>query len=177
MANEVNELAQSGPGLPQLDFASFPHQVFWLILTLVVLYILLSRVAIPRVSHILSERAGTIQRDLDDAESFKHKAQDIQAICQKAQVENQREVGHIHQQLREDIAEMTQKAIENADKDIEAKVHEAEKDIDAIKQQSIKTVKDIAIGTTSDIASAIMAGISLDQKDIKACVDEKMKMQ
>ena len=34
--------AESAPGMPQLDFSTFPNQIFWLIVTLVVLYLVLT---------------------------------------------------------------------------------------------------------------------------------------
>ena len=44
--------------MPQLDFSTFPNQIFWLVVTLVVIYLVLSRVALPRIGGILAERAG-----------------------------------------------------------------------------------------------------------------------
>ena len=42
--------AASAPGMPQLDFSTFGNQIFWLLVTLVVIYMILSRVALPRCS-------------------------------------------------------------------------------------------------------------------------------
>ena len=68
MADKVEGVAETAPGMPQLDFSTFPNQIFWLCVTLVVLYLILSRVALPRIATVLSERHGAIQRDLDKAE-------------------------------------------------------------------------------------------------------------
>ena len=38
-----------GAGMPQLDFSTFPNQIFWLVVTLLVIYFVLSRVALPRL--------------------------------------------------------------------------------------------------------------------------------
>ena len=75
MATEATEAAngaaESSAGMPQLDFSTFPNQIFWLLITLVVIYLLLSRVALPRIGGILAERAGTITNDLAAAEDLK----------------------------------------------------------------------------------------------------------
>ena len=61
------EAASSG-GMPQLAFSTYPTQIFWLLVTLAVIYFILSRVALPRIGGVLAERAGTITNDLAKAE-------------------------------------------------------------------------------------------------------------
>jgi F-type H+-transporting ATPase subunit b len=50
------ETAASGPGMPQLDFTTFSNQIFWLVVTMVVLYFVMSRVALPRIAAVLADR-------------------------------------------------------------------------------------------------------------------------
>ena len=45
-------------GMPQLDFSTFPNQIFWLLVTLAVIYFVLSRVALPRIGAVLAGIAG-----------------------------------------------------------------------------------------------------------------------
>ena len=61
-------------GMPQLDITTFPNQIFWLLVTLVVIYLILTRVALPRIGAVLAERRGTITNDLAAAEELKQKA-------------------------------------------------------------------------------------------------------
>ena len=68
MATDTTEHAV---GMPQLDFSTFPNQIFWLVLTLVVLYFILNRVALPRISGILHDRQRIIQADLNRAEEIR----------------------------------------------------------------------------------------------------------
>ncbi|MGD9863065.1 MAG: F0F1 ATP synthase subunit B', partial [Pseudodonghicola sp.] len=79
--------AASAPGMPQLDFSSFPNQIFWLAVTLVVIYLILSRVALPRIGGILAERTGTITNDLAAAEDLKAKAVEAEEAYNKALAE------------------------------------------------------------------------------------------
>jgi len=66
--------AESAQGLPQLNFDTFANQIFWLLVALVVIYLILSRVALPRIAAVLAERQGTITHDLTQAETLKAKA-------------------------------------------------------------------------------------------------------
>ena len=61
-------------GLPQLDFSTFDNQIFWLIVTLIAIYLILSRVALPRIASVLAERKGTITNDIAKAEELKQAA-------------------------------------------------------------------------------------------------------
>ncbi|MDB4198503.1 F0F1 ATP synthase subunit B', partial [Ascidiaceihabitans sp.] len=75
MATDTQSAAEaSGPGMPQLDFSTWGNQIFWLVITLVVIYLILSRVALPRIASVLAERQGTITNDIAAAEDLKAKA-------------------------------------------------------------------------------------------------------
>ena len=76
--------AEAAPGMPQLDFSTFPNQIFWLVVTLVVIYLVLSRVALPRIASVLAERSGTITNDLATAEELKLQAVEAEKAYQQA---------------------------------------------------------------------------------------------
>ena len=72
MATETDAAkAAEGAGLPQLDVTTFSNQIFWLVVTLVVIYLILSKVALPRIASVLADRQGTITNDLAAAEELK----------------------------------------------------------------------------------------------------------
>ena len=75
MATETHSAeAASAPGMPQLDLSTWGNQIFWLVLALIAIYLILSRVALPRIGAVLAERQGTISNDLAAAEDLKAKA-------------------------------------------------------------------------------------------------------
>ena len=55
MADAAGHAAESA-GMPQLDFSTYSNQIFWLVLTLIAIYLILVKVALPRVAAVLSER-------------------------------------------------------------------------------------------------------------------------
>ena len=52
------DAAASAPGMPQLDFSNWGNQIFWLLVTLVVIYFVLSRIALPRIAAVLGRASG-----------------------------------------------------------------------------------------------------------------------
>ena len=72
--------SSSGPKLPQLDLTTYSSQVFWLIVSFVVLYFLVAKLAMPRIAEVLEERQERIEDDLDKAETLKKEASDSRRL-------------------------------------------------------------------------------------------------
>ena len=172
--NSAGHEAASAPGMPQLDFSTFPNQIFWLVVTLVVIFIVLSRVALPRIANVLAERSDTIQRDLEKAEALKAKAVDAEAAYNKALADARLEASNIVAETKADIQKDLDKAIAKADAEIAAKAAEGEAKIKAIKDNAMASVEVVATDTASAIVDAVMPGAA-DAKAVKAAVKAQLK--
>jgi F-type H+-transporting ATPase subunit b len=73
--------------MPQLDVSTFATQIFWLAVSFIVLYVLMSRLALPRIGAILAMRANRIEGDLDAARRLKTEAEAAIAAYDKALAE------------------------------------------------------------------------------------------
>jgi len=165
--------AESAPGMPQLDFSTFPNQIFWLVITLVVIYLILSRVALPRIASVLAERQGTITNDIAAAEDLKAKAQEAEAAYDKALIDARAEAGRIVAETKAGIQADLDKAIATADTKIAAKAAEGEKVIAEIRAGALDNVKVVAKDTAKEIVAAM--GGKADAKSITAAVTARMK--
>ncbi|MEO9648581.1 MAG: F0F1 ATP synthase subunit B' [Roseobacter sp.] len=175
MATETHgaDVAASSPGMPQLDFSTWGNQIFWLVLTLVVIYMVLSRVALPRIAAILAERQGTITNDIAAAEDFKAKAQEAEAAYDKALVDARAEAHRIVAEAKAEIQRDLDVAIAKADADIAAKSAESEKAISEIRAGAAEAVATVAKDTAQEIVAAM--GGTADAKAIDAAVSSRLK--
>ncbi|MCV6825440.1 MULTISPECIES: F0F1 ATP synthase subunit B' [Halocynthiibacter] len=165
--------AEAAAGMPQLDFSSFPNQIFWLAVTLVVIYLVLSKVALPRIAAVLAERQGTITNDIAAAEELKQKAAEAEEAYKKALADARAEAQTIVAQAKADIQADLDKAMAKADAEIAAQSAESEKAIAAIREGAMDSVKKVAKDAAKEIVAAM--GGKADAKTITAAVSERMK--
>lgn len=176
MASETHaaEAAEHYVGMPQLNFEWFPNQIFWLVVTLVVIYFIMSRIALPRIASVLTDRHETIQRDLEKAEELKHKAVEAEDAYNKALAEARVEASKIVAETKAEIQKQLDKATAKADAEITAKAAEGEVKIKQIRDTAIKAVEVVATDTASAIVDAVMPGAN-DAKAIKTSVSARLK--
>ena len=174
MASGTEGATEHAQGMPQLDFSTFPNQIFWLVVTLVILYFLMSRVALPRIASVLAERQGAIQRDLDKAEELKRAAIDAEEAYNKALADARAQAADIVAETKAEIQKELDLATEKADAEIAAKAAESEKLIQEIRDNAKVSVAEVANATAVDIVKAIMPETA-DAKKIKAAVSARLK--
>ena len=173
MAVDVEVVEKAKGGMPQLDFATFPNQIFWLTVTLVVIYLVLSRIALPRISAVLAERSGTITNDIAAAEELKQKAVEAEVAYQQALTDARAQAGAIVAEAKADIQADLDVEIKKADAQIAAKAAESEKAIAEIRDGAVKSVTQVAKDTAKELVAAM--GGSADAKTITAAVAARMK--
>jgi F-type H+-transporting ATPase subunit b len=177
MATKTQELSdaavEAGPGMPQLDFSTFSNQIFWLVVTLVVIYFILSRFALPRIGGALAERAGTITNDLAEAEDLKQRALEAEQAYEKALAEARAEAQQINIAMRAEIQAQLDIELAKADAEISARTAEAATALTEIRDSSVNSVKDVAKATAKEIVAAM--GGKADVKTVTAAVTSRMK--
>lgn len=160
-------------GMPQLCGEWMGNQIFWLIVTLVVIYFILSRIALPRIASVLAERQGTITNDLAAAEDLKAKAHEAEEAYNKALADARAEAQKIIAAAKADIKADLDEAIARADADIAAQSAESEKRIAEIRANALESVGEVARDAAAEIVS-VMGG-KADAKTVSKAVDARMK--
>ncbi|QFT57855.1 ATP synthase subunit b' [Sulfitobacter sp. THAF37] len=163
----------SAIGMPQLCFDWWGNQIFWLILALIATYLILSRVALPRIGAVLAERQGTITNDIAAAEDLKAKAVKAEEAYNKALVDARAEAQRIIAEAKADMQADLNAAMAKADEEIAAKTAESEKAIAEIRAGAMENVEAVAKDTTKEIVAAM--GGNADAKTVDAAVAARMK--
>ncbi|MEJ2000848.1 MAG: F0F1 ATP synthase subunit B' [Maritimibacter sp.] len=163
----------SSAGMPQLEFGTFPNQIFWLVVAIVVIYLVLSRIALPRIAGVLAERQSTITNDIAAAEDLKQKAVEAEDAYNKALAEARAEAQKIAAETKAEIQADLDDAKAKADAEIAAKAAESEKAIAEIRAGAVESVKAVAKDTTLEILASM--GFDADKKAINSAVDGQLK--
>jgi F-type H+-transporting ATPase subunit b len=159
--------------MPQLDFSTWPNQIFWLVVTLVVIYLVLSRIALPRIGAVLADRKGTITNDLAAADELKQKAVEAEKAYNTALANARTEAAKIVAQAKAEIQKDLDAATARADVEISAKAAESEKTILAIRDGAAAAVAEVARDTAAAIVAAL--GGAADAKSVTAAVTARLK--
>ena len=172
-AGACTDAGGSAIGMPQLCGEWFGNQIFWLVVALVVIYFILSRIALPRIASVLAERQGTITNDIAAAEDLKAKAVEAEAAYDKALLDARAEAQRIVAEAKAEIQADLDVAIAKADAEIAAKAAESEKAIAEIRAGALESVKVVAKDTAKEIIAAF--GGKADAKTVTAAVTARMK--
>ncbi len=87
--------------MPQLEFHTFVPQLVWLVIVFGYLYVMMSRVALPRIATVLEERRDRIADDLDQAEQFKRQTDEAIEAYEKALAEARAKAHEVAQETRD----------------------------------------------------------------------------
>ncbi len=169
---ESGHEAASG-GMPQLDFTHFPNQIFWLVVALVVIYLILTKIALPRIGGIIADRQGTITNDIAAAEELKAKAEAAEKAYNQALIDAREEANKIVAEARADIQKDLDKATAKADAEIAAKTAESAIRIEEIRDGATKSVEEVAKDTAAEIVAAL--GVKADVKSVTSAVTARLK--
>ena len=175
MDSQTDELeaAREAVGMPQLDFATFPNQIFWLVVALVAIYLILTRVALPRIGAVLAERRGAITNDIARAEMLKAQAEEVEAAYEKALADARAEANRIIASTKAEMQEQLDIALQKADSEIAAKTAESERRLSDIRDSASAAVEEVARDTAREVMASF--GAKADGRSINAAVAARLK--
>jgi F-type H+-transporting ATPase subunit b len=175
MATDATTAGTAGEaaGMPQLDITTWPNQIFWLLVSLVVIYLILSRVALPRIGAVLAERRGTIINDLAAAEELKAKAHEAEKAYNAALTAARAEAAKIVAKARAEIEADLAAATARADAEIADRTATSERRIGEIRDGALESVTAVAKDTAAEIVAAL--GGKTDADSVASAVSVRLK--
>jgi len=145
--------AEHAKAFPPLDANTFAPQLFWLVIAFVLLYALLSRLALPRIGQVIEERRERIDRDLGEAGRLQAETEAALKTYEAAHAEARGRAQAIAKETRDKLAGEAEQARHKVDAELNAKLAETEKQIAKTKARALAGVNQIA----ADTAGAIVA--------------------
>lgn len=168
-AEAAGEASHKSGGLPQLNVDDFAPQLIWLVVTFGLLYLILSRVALPRVGDVLAERRDRIARDIAAAGELKAETDKALAEYEQALATARSNASGIAKDTRAKLAAETDAERAKIEAQLNAKMQEAEARISATKSKALASVGDIAADTAVAVVSRLI-GQTVSPADAKAAL-------
>lgn len=151
-------------GFPPMDAHSFPSQIFWLVIFFGLLYLLMSKVALPRMASVLHNRHKAIESDLSKASALKHETEAAIQHYEKSLADARANAQGIAAETRAKMNAEIEAERAALEKTLNAKLAEADARISASKAKSMQDVNEVAAETAAEIVSALTgATVSKDQ--------------
>lgn len=160
------------PQLEQVD--TFASQLFWLVVTFVVLYFFLRSVALPKIMQVLEQRQSRISSDLEKAELLKQEAEQVLEEYEKAAAEGRARAQAAIREASEAMSAEATKRHEALGAKLAEQIREAEQRIANEREQAVQNVRDVAVELAQS-ATERLVGAKVDTKTASSAVDAAMK--
>lgn len=144
--------------MPQLELHDFAPQLIWLAISFIALYVVMARVALPRIATVIEERRDRIASDLDQAEQLKRNTDEAIAAYEEALAKARTRALAIAQETREALAGEVEAEKTQAEEQIAEKMAEAEKRIADAKTAALKSVNKVAADAAETIVNELIGG-------------------
>jgi len=161
-------------GLPQLDPAGFMPQLIWLAISFAVLYLILSRVALPRIASVLDERERQMQSDIERAGKLKAEAEEALAAYERTMAEARAAAQVELRQAAQAVAAEAAARETALGAKLAQQSEAAERAIAAAKQAAVADLRKMA-GEIAGAVAGKLAGVEIAGADLAAAVDQVVR--
>jgi F-type H+-transporting ATPase subunit b len=155
--------------MPQLNPLDWAPQLIWLVITFGVLYLLMKRVALPKIGGVIEMRQGRIAGDLEAADKLRRETQEAIAAYEQALTEAKARAHAIAQEARNKLKDEVAGERASLERDLSAKSAEAEARIHEAKASALKEVGAVASDTATEIVRRLI-GVAPTKPEVSAAV-------
>lgn len=156
-------------GLPQLDFSTWPTQIFWLIVTFAIGYILMARMVVPNIGAVLEERRERISSDIEQAKAADADAKSMQSKYEAELAEARTKAADAAKQALDEAKAENEKAEAELSAKLAKKIKTAETKLAKAREEALAGIDEAAQETVADIASQV-AGVKVTAAEAKKTV-------
>ena len=172
----ANQVLGAEGGMPQLNPEFWISQIFWLIIIFSVLYLIIWKIFLPRITYSIENRKSRLVNDLDEVQKIKENAEkklnEYNIIIEKSKKEAKKIIEDSKKKLDQDIENKKQKFNDEIEKELIA----IEEEIKDLKKSSISNINRIATETTTEIIKQII-NTEVNKSSVSAIVNDVAKKQ
>ncbi|WP_440911281.1 F0F1 ATP synthase subunit B family protein [Candidatus Pelagibacter sp.] len=165
--------AESG-GMPQLNPEFWVSQIFWLTLTFGLLYVVLSKLILPKINANLESRKSQISDNIEAADKQREESEAKLKEYEEIVLKSKNEAKNIFNEAREKALIDINAKREVLDKQIDEEIKKAEDEIDQLRKSAPVKINKIAIETASELTQKLI-GAEVNNSSISAIVDDLSK--
>ena len=162
--------------MPQFWMEDFAPQMVWLVISFIALYLLMARVALPRVADVLETRHGRIADDLDQAAQLKSQAETVIVEYEAALTEARENAQATIAQATHEAAQAAEKRNAEIAEALAAEAAAAASRIDAAKAEALAELRGVAAELALAAAERLLDA-QVAQADVDAAVDAAMTIE
>ncbi|NKD46185.1 F0F1 ATP synthase subunit B' [Haematospirillum jordaniae] len=160
--------------MPQFEPSTFASQLFWLAVTFTLLYVLVSRYAIPRLGEIMEQRQRTVEDDLDRAKQLKAETETSIRAYEKALTDARSKAQDLLRQAQEEVTRQAEIRNREVSVRLAAQIRDGEDRIAKARDAALVSVRDLASVVASD-AAAKLSGVAFDAERVRSAVADAVK--
>ena len=166
----------SSGGLPQLDITTWPSQLFWLVVTFVIGYILISSLVAPSISSVLENRSTKISNDLETAKKAQDNAKEVYTSYEESLSEARSQAAIAAAKALEEAKAETASRDAAINKKLAASAKKAEARLSEMRDEALSSLEDLATETSQKII-AELTPVKVTKAVVKKHVTAHAKLQ
>ena len=166
--------AAESAGMPQLNPEFWISQIFWLTLTFGILYIVLSKLILPKISANLELRRSQIQENIEAADKQREESETKLKEYEEIILKSKLNAKKIFKETREKALKDINLKKDSLDGQINEEIRKAEAEINALKKNAPEKINKIAIEASSEILKNLI-GTEINNSSISAMVNDLSK--
>jgi F-type H+-transporting ATPase subunit b len=166
--------AAESAGMPQLNPEFWISQIFWLTLTFGILYIVLSKLILPKISANLELRRSQIQENIEAADKQRKESETKLKEYEEIILKSKLNAKKIFKETREKALKDINLKKDSLDDQINEEIKKAEAEINALKKNAPEKINKIAIEASSEILKNLI-GTEINNSSISAMVNDLSK--
>jgi F-type H+-transporting ATPase subunit b len=163
-----------GGAFPPFDSSTFASQLVSLLIAFVALYLIVSKIALPRVGGVLDARQNAIEGDLAEAQKLKDASDDALKAYEGELAAARSRAQAIGTETREKLNAASEAERKTLEERLAVKLAEAEKTIASTRERAMGNVRGIAAEAAAAIVQRL-TGLAPDGKSVDSAVDASLK--